>query len=149
MNSKESELIKSIEHNDLETFKSLLKDPEICLFHTDDYAIRLAACKGHTTIVELLLKEKTVNPSANNNESLLLACKYGHIEVVKLLLNNKKVKSSDFKHTAILEALYNRKFEIIDLLWKDNNIKNYLKVHDKESYDYLVERSLENAIHNF
>lgn len=84
-----------------------------------DVAIRQMAKKGYVDVVELLLKDIRVNPSALNcfnNNALMNACNEGHITVVKLLLqdprvdpkvvNNKAIKlASDKGHTEIVKLL--------------------------------------------
>ena len=48
-------------------------------------AIREAVDNGHTAVVELLLKDTRVDPSADDNDASVLATRYGHTEVVNLL----------------------------------------------------------------
>jgi hypothetical protein len=51
--------------------------------------------KGYKTIVEMLLQDNRVDPSANNNEAIQYASRYGHREVVEILLKDSRVNPSD------------------------------------------------------
>jgi len=42
-------------------------------------------------VVELLLKDKRIDPSAENNEALILAVANHNYKVVKLLIQDKRV----------------------------------------------------------
>lgn len=50
-------------------------------------AIRMASFKGHTEVVELLLKHPNVDPTANDNEAIRYASCHGHTKIVELLLS--------------------------------------------------------------
>ena len=52
----------------------------------DNYAIRLAACNGHTEVVKLLLNAGA-DVHADSDYAIRWAAERGHVEVVKLLLN--------------------------------------------------------------
>ena len=67
----------------------------------------MAAEKGHTKIVKLLLADKRVNPAADNNYAIRVAAlKKGHSDsAVKLLLKDDRVDPAEFSNYAICIAL--------------------------------------------
>jgi ankyrin repeat protein len=54
----------------------------------------LASEIGYLEVVKLLLSDKRVDPSANNNLAIQWASRKDHLEVVKLLLSDKRVRDS-------------------------------------------------------
>ncbi|KAJ3332632.1 hypothetical protein HDU76_013587 [Blyttiomyces sp. JEL0837] len=56
--------------------------------------VRVAAEKGYTDVVELLLTVKGVDPTANNNEAIRAARRHGHAEIVGLL--SKRTQEQPF-----------------------------------------------------
>ena len=70
--------------------KQLIKegaDPKI----NNNYALRLAATKGHLEIVKLLIPVS--DPKSLDSEALRLAAENGHLEIVKLLIPVSDPKS--------------------------------------------------------
>lgn len=66
--------------------------PDIPVVVGNVYTILNAvAKKGDVEVMELLLKNETIDPSLNGNEALLLAILSGHTEVAKLLLSDSRV----------------------------------------------------------
>jgi hypothetical protein len=57
-------------------------------------AFEEAAKNGFLTIVERMLEDERIDPSANNNNSINLAAKHGHIKVVERLLQDGRVDPS-------------------------------------------------------
>jgi ankyrin repeat protein len=57
----------------------------------------LASYNGHSKVVELLLKDKRVDPSDCDNDAIKWASKNGHLEIVKLLSEDKRVNPRDYK----------------------------------------------------
>jgi Ankyrin repeats (3 copies) len=84
---------KAIKDNDVEKVKLLLLDK-----HVDpsryNFALKYAAIKGFTEIMEILLSDKRIDPSIENNHAIKRASEIGHTEVVKILLQDKRVSSS-------------------------------------------------------
>jgi hypothetical protein len=50
--------------------------------------------KNFLKLKKLLLKDKRVDPSANNNLAIMEACSIGNFKAVKLLLKDKRVNGS-------------------------------------------------------
>jgi hypothetical protein len=89
----EDELIYAVSSTDnKELVKKILKSG-VNPAADDNYAIKLAAYKGRTEIVRLLLGDSRVDPSAHYNEAINLAAGRGHIEIVKLLLGEMQYGS--------------------------------------------------------
>ena len=87
-----------------------------------NYAIKNASESGQTETVKLLLEDKRVNPSADNNEAIRLASRNGHTEVVRLLLNDPRVDPSDQNNKAIINASRNGHTEVVKLLLSDKRV---------------------------
>jgi hypothetical protein len=86
----------------------------------DNIAIRKAACKGHSKVVELLLLDSRVDPSASNNSAIVEASRGGHVEVVRLLLQDARVDPQDSK--ALCGAIQNERVGVVEILLKDPRI---------------------------
>jgi ankyrin repeat protein len=82
-----------------------------------------ASANGHKEVVELLLKDRRVNPSVDNNFAIRRASYYGHKEIVEILLKDNRVDPSDMGNEAMWHAQWNSNYEIADLLLKDNRVK--------------------------
>ncbi len=78
-----------------------------------------ASENGNLEVVKLLLKDKRVDPSVQNNSAIVWASQYGHLEVM-LLLADKRVNPSDKNNDAIALATRYGYDEISKLLLADN-----------------------------
>ena len=84
---------------------------------SSDWALRLAANRGHVEVIKLLLGDPRVNPAALNNYALFDAAQMGHVEVVRLLLADERVDPAaaldlDGLKPEILELLYAHAFVV-------------------------------------
>ena len=68
--------------------------------------------------VELLLKDKDVDPSLGNSLCISVASLKGHIEIVRLLLNDKRADPSD--NPSIIAANTFKFYNVVQLLWADD-----------------------------
>jgi len=75
----------------------LLLDARFKLVKEDKNVMEWASENNYFEIVKLLLADKRVDPSTNNNSAISYASKKGHTEIVKLLLNDKRVDPSTSK----------------------------------------------------
>jgi len=71
--------------------KRLLQDPRADPSENANFAIQLAARRGHINIVKELMNDPRVDPSDNNNTALKRAKEEGHVNVVKELLHDPRV----------------------------------------------------------
>lgn len=92
--NKQEEFFQSIEENNINNVKLLLKDERVDPSNKDNYAILLASKNGYYNIVKLLLKDKRVDPSDLNNLAIQYASQNRHFEVVDFLWNDKRIKNS-------------------------------------------------------
>jgi hypothetical protein len=73
-----------------------------------------------------LLKNKEVDPSANDNYAIARASFEGYLEIVKELLKDKRVNPSDNNNYAITKASSEGYLEIVKELLKDERVVNKL-----------------------
>ena len=71
---------------------------------------------------QMLLHDKQVDPSADDNIAIRWASRYGEIEIVKLLLQDKRVDPSAHKNEAIVDASSNGHTEIVKMLLQDKRV---------------------------
>src|SRR5690606_6818132 len=71
-----------------------------------------ASTNGHLEIVQELLKDNRVNPSAQGNEAIRVASKNGHLEIVRELLKDNRVDPSTLNNWTIREASRNGHLEV-------------------------------------
>jgi hypothetical protein len=69
-------------------------------------------------MVEMLLQDSRVDPSAEDNQALIAACEGRNVEVVKLLLGDPRVDPSD----AIRFAIADGHLEVVKLLLADSRV---------------------------
>jgi len=74
--------------NHFEIVKLILKYTNVDPSADDNIILRTVACKGYLEVVEILLKDKRVNPP---RFTINLAAQNGHLEIVKLLLKDKRI----------------------------------------------------------
>src|SRR5690242_11789303 len=81
--------LKEAKKGNTEAVAELLQDPRVDVTHEDDdkfNALDLACREGHAGVVEVLLKDGRIDPSARNNLAVYVAAWKGRLEVLKLLL---------------------------------------------------------------
>ncbi len=77
----------------------------------------IPACKlGIIKFVEMLLKNKNIDPSLANNEAILNACEYGHCEIVKILLKDSRISIDVYYNLPFKLAFENKHLEVCDEL---------------------------------
>jgi len=85
-------------------------------------AIRMASDKGYSELVELLLKDKRVDPTINDNKPMRSALKYHHYDVVKVLLADKRVNPAVYENYAIQLASKYGHADVVKLLLADKRV---------------------------
>src|SRR5690606_22259310 len=80
------------------------------------------AWNGLLKVVQELLKDKKVDPSAVHNQAIREASSSGHLEVVRELLKDKRVDPSALNNNAIQEASLKGHLEVVRELLKDKRV---------------------------
>jgi hypothetical protein len=93
-NPRQIEFYNTIENNDVENFKLLLKNKEIDPSKSESISIRHAVQKGGLEIVTLLIEDGRADPSCQHNHSIWLANHNKNNEIVSLLWKQQSVKES-------------------------------------------------------
>lgn len=132
-------LFYAIEHNNYSFANFIIHNVTRVVYPEmgDNVLIRLAAEKGYTDIVKLLLECPDVDPGACNNQAIQQASYNGHIDIVKLLLASPKVDPSSLNNRAILSATQKCNTDIVNLLLEDPSVCNNL---DTEIIDGIIEQ---------
>ena len=78
-----------------------------------------SALTGRADIIRILIKDKRVDPSYDDNDAIRGASYYGHVEVIKLLLNDGRTDPSSNYNQAIRFASEKGYTEITNLLLND------------------------------
>ena len=78
--------------------------------------------RGHDEVVELLLENPRVDPSAEDNYAIRKASQAGEVEVVKLLLKDPRVDPSANYNDAIGIASRNGHHKVVELLLNDPRV---------------------------
>ena len=82
------------------------------------FAIQWASYNGHLKVVDKLLNDSRVDPSAGGNLAIHWASMNGHLEVVDKLLKDSCVDPSAYQNKAIQCASVNGHLEVVDRLIK-------------------------------
>jgi hypothetical protein len=84
--------------------------------------VRLAAENGHLAVVERLLQDKRVDPSADDNYAVRWAAQNGHLAVVERLLQDKRVDPSADDNYAVRLAAENGHLAVVERLLQDERV---------------------------
>jgi hypothetical protein len=82
-----------------------------------------ASKNGHLAIVERLLQDPRVDPSAQNNFAIAIASMNGHLAVVERLLEDPRVDPSAKNNCAIRWAAYSNHLAIVERLLQDARVE--------------------------
>jgi ankyrin repeat protein len=84
------------------------------------------ACRtGDVQVVERLLLDPKINPSAEDDEAIIIASDRGHVQVVERLLDHqgsKRVNPEARMNLAIICASANGRIEVVERLLKDPRV---------------------------
>jgi hypothetical protein len=108
MSIKQKDFYNAIINNNLKKAKKLLSNNKVNPSLDNNYAIRLSASCGYTSIVEILLNDKRVNPNVLRNIPLMDAITEGCFNVVELLLKDERFDPTDYNNTAIILADFSK-----------------------------------------
>ncbi len=98
-----------------------------------------ACAQGHTSIVDLLLKDPRVDPRAGNSAALRYAAEKGRYDVVQLLLADPRVDPTAENNEALrLARMYSHR-DVVNLLVQDERVKRSMK-RIRRVYRYRVYR---------
>jgi hypothetical protein len=113
-------------------------------------AFILAAKTGDITVVERLLQDLRVDPSAHNNFAIWMAACGGHLKVVERLLQDLRVDPSARDNYAILLAAENGHLAVVERLLQDKRVdpsaeNNYaIRLAAYNGHIKVVERLLQD-----
>ncbi len=93
-----------------------------------------ASENGHIIIVDRLLEDSRVDPTAFNNFPLQFAVIFGHLHVVNRLLQDPRVDPTANKNAVIQYASNQNKVNIVQRLLEDKRVWNSLTSGEKEKY---------------
>lgn len=86
-------------------------------------ALQAAAAGGHLAVVERLLSDPTVDPSALNNAAIQDAADSGHTAIVACLMADPRVDASDCGNAALQRALEGRYIDCAAQLLRDERVR--------------------------
>ena len=84
--------------------------------------IRWAAEQGHDKVVRVLLRDKRVDPTAEDNFCLQIACSKGYSRLLELLLRDKRCDPSKSNSIALWIAAESGFLDCVELLVQDRRI---------------------------
>jgi hypothetical protein len=84
--------------------------------------LRWAARKGHLAVIERLLQDERVDPSADNNYAVRLAAENGQLAIVDRLLQDQRVDPSADNNYAVRLAAENGHLAVVDRLLQDKRV---------------------------
>jgi ankyrin repeat protein len=84
--------------------------------------LRIAIEENNREVVNLLLKNPKVDPSADNNYYIQRAAYNGHVEVVEILLQDRRVDPSVNNNFAMLSASQNNHLSVVESLLYDDRV---------------------------
>ena len=87
-----------------------------------DLALYMAAEKGHLKLIELLLKDSRIDPTAHHSVALRWAARFGHFDVVKALLDDGRADPSAREYEAVHISAENKHYDVVDLLMQDPRV---------------------------
>jgi hypothetical protein len=79
-------------------------------------------CSIKDDIVERLLQDVRVDPSASDNDAFASAARQGHLAVVERLLQDKRVDPSAVDNYAVREAAERGHLAVVDRLLEDDRV---------------------------
>ena len=86
------------------------------------YAVRAAAYNGDLAIVEQLLQDARVDPSADDNFAVRWAARNGHLTIVQRLLQDERVDPSARDNFAVRWAAENGHLAVVERLMQDERV---------------------------
>lgn len=92
-----------------------------CEYHIAEWkncAIRVAANKGYTSIVNHLLHDLQVDVTNSNNYIIVSASRQGHIEIVRLLLDDHRFNFKHIRNIVCREAIKNDKDKLLLMMFE-------------------------------
>jgi ankyrin repeat protein len=101
-------------HSILDTNPNFIKNPFAKPYRNDGFLV--AVQRGHTSVVELLLKHANINAAANNNVAIRVASMAGNTDIVRMLLRRPEVNPGALNNEALIAATRNGHTDIVRLL---------------------------------
>lgn len=85
-------------------------------------SLRMACKNGQASIVNFLLQDPRIDPTAFDQFAVRVACENGHTQVVKILLKDKRVNPSAQNNYAVVAATKNGHTDVLKVLLEDPRI---------------------------
>jgi hypothetical protein len=105
---------------DIQKFTAIINNPNFNTTANNNEILRYCFALGTDAnkFIEIILKDKSVDPSICNNTCFISACANGNIELIESLIKHRKVKKTIYKNfgKAIIAAIENCQLETLKLL---------------------------------
>lgn len=112
----------AVNHNCLKTFK-VLYNHEKTRSLAEIFTLLVNACRyGCTEIAKILLKDKSIDPSKNNNVVIKMASRHKDKELLEMLIKDKRVDPSTSDNTPLRNASTLNNLEIVKMLLKSRKV---------------------------
>jgi ankyrin repeat protein len=117
------DLVQACKIGKVEIVKKLLKQPNINLSYDDGFAFQCAVYYGHDDIVKLLLADKRLDPTLDNNFAICWASENPHSEkCIKLILEDGRIDPSENGNEPLYNACLKNNYDIVNILLQDQRV---------------------------
>jgi len=86
------------------------------------WALAVVCQNGHVAMLDALLNDARVDPSAHGSDALERACSCGHVAVVERLLRDERVDPGAYNSNALEWACRNGHVAVVDRLLRDERV---------------------------
>ena len=123
---------QAIFENDVKTIEKLVKNNKknIDFSYLKDHAIKLVSSCGYLDIFNILIRDKSVDPTVSSQFSIRGAFKHSHYKIAEKLFENKNVNPTILNNICLHYTIDNHNIEMTKLLLRKRKIstqKGYLE----------------------
>lgn len=112
------------------------------IFNRKEGLLITAINNNYEDIFKLIYLEDSVDPANHENSLLCLAARKNKTKIVELLFNDKRIDLTAQKSFPLIMAYKNKNKKLINLLFGQKNVRDSLKLDDKEIYKKITKEQL-------
>lgn len=112
----------------------------------ENYFLNQCILNNHCEFLKVVLTNKNIDLSYNNNFCIQSSVEYGYFDIFKILLNDSRIDPSINKNKLIYIAQLSGEYEMAKLIFKHKKVQETLEKDRKSLYDFYSKKILNDSL---
>lgn len=115
----------------------------------ENYFLNQCIFNNHCEFLKVVLTNKNIDLSCNDNFCIQSAVEYGYFDIFKILLEDPRIDPSINKNKLMHIAQLSGEYEMGKLIFKHEKVQKTLKEDRKALYHFYAQKVLNDSVESF